>query len=230
MFKSRSPLLPIFLALAAITLVLSSRDPGWSTKLYVLRDGLILAWVASLVNWIFGGGPGQLLGIRPRQPLGLVGIAFAPFLHKDVGHLLANTLPFLVLGWLVLLQEGLQGASDFYTVTAIILLAGGLGTWIFGREAIHIGASGLIFGYIGFLLVGSYVVPTLWTICLAAIVFVLYGPQLWAMLPNPRAITVSWEGHLFGFAAGILAGVRPDVLTSVQTGLQMAIDNLFGLY
>ena len=92
-FKSRSPLLPIFLALAAITLVLSSRDRGWSTKLYVYEYAL-LAWVASLVNWIFGGGPGQLRGIRPRQPLGLVGIAFSPFLHKDVKHLLANTLPF----------------------------------------------------------------------------------------------------------------------------------------
>ncbi len=230
MFKSRSPVLPIYLALAALALVLSSRDPDWSTKLYVLRDSVVLAWVASLANWIFGGGPGRLLGIRPRQPLGLLGIIFAPFLHKDIAHLLANTLPFLVLGWLVLLQEGFRGTSDFYTVTGIVLLAGGLGTWLFGRKAIHIGASGLIFGYIGFLLVGSYVVPALWTICLAIVVSVLYGPQLWAMLPSSQAAAISWEGHLFGFAAGILAGVQPDVLASVQTGLQMVIDNLFGLY
>ncbi|MBE9061580.1 rhomboid family intramembrane serine protease [cf. Phormidesmis sp. LEGE 11477] len=213
-----------------MALVLYSRDPAWSLKLEILRDSLILAWLVSLTNWIFGGSLGQLLGIRPRQLVGLLGIAFAPFLHRDINHLLANTLPFLVLGWLVLLQEGLQGASGFYTVTGIILLAGGLGTWLFGREAIHLGASGLIFGYIGFLLVGSYVVPTLWTVGLAIVVFVLYGAQLWAMLPNSRAIAVSWEGHLFGFVGGLIAGIRPDLLTSIQRHIQMAIDNLFRLY
>lgn len=230
MFKSRSLVLAIYLALVAIALVLYSVDPAWSSKLEILRDSLILAWLASLINWIFAGGPGRLLGIRPRRITGLVGIVFAPLLHRDINHLLANTLPFLVLGWLVLLQEGLQGASDFYTVTGIVLLAGGLGTWLFGREAVHIGASGLVFGYIGFLLVGSYVVPTLWTVCLAVIVFVLYGPQLWSMLPNRQAIAVSWEGHLFGFAGGVLAGVRPDVLVSVQMRIQMVVDNLLELY
>ena len=214
----------------AIALVLYSRDPTWSDKLEILRDSLVLAWLASLINWVFKGGLGRLLGIRPRQPIGLLGIAIAPFLHRDINHLLANTLPFLVLGWLVLLQEGRPDASDFYTVTSIILLAGGLGTWLFGREAIHLGASGLIFGYIGFLLIGSYTVPTLWTVGLAIIVFVLYGSQLWAMLPNSRAIAVSWEGHLFGFVAGLLAGIRPDLLTDVQLRVQVAIDNLFGLY
>lgn len=230
MFNSRSPVLVIYLVLVAAALVLYSRDPAWSTKLEILRDSLVLAWVTSAINWLFAGGPGRLLGIRPRRLWGLVGIVFAPFLHRDIDHLLANTLPFVVLAWLVLLQEGLQGASDFYTVTVVVLLAGGLGTWLFGREAIHIGASGLIFGYIGFLLVGSYVGPTLWTIGLTIVVFVLYGSQLRAMLPNSRAIAVSWEGHLFGFAAGILAGVRPDVLTSVQRQIQLAIENLLGLY
>ncbi|MEM8504763.1 MAG: rhomboid family intramembrane serine protease [Cyanobacteria bacterium P01_D01_bin.1] len=230
MLESRSPVLVIYLALVAIALVLGSRDPAWSIKLEALRDSLILAWLTSAINWMFAGGPGRLLGIRPRRIGGLVGIVFAPFLHRDIGHLLANTLPFLVLGWLVLLQEGLQGANDFYTVTGIVLLAGGLGTWLFGREAIHLGASGLIFGYIGFLLVGSYVLPTLWTVGLAAVVFVLYGAQLWGMLPNSQALTVSWEGHLFGFIGGVLAGVRPDLLTTVQSGLQAAIENLLGLY
>lgn len=230
MFKSRSPVLVIYLALVAVALGLYSRDPSWRNRLEILRDGLVLAWLTSLINWIFGGGPGRLLGIRPRRLWGLVGIVFAPFLHRDIEHLLANTLPFTVLGLLVLLQEGLEGASDFYTVTGIALLAGGLGTWLFGREAIHLGASGLIFGYIGFLLVGSYVVPTLWTIGLAAVVFVLYGPQLWSMLPNRQAIAISWEGHLFGFVGGILAGVRPDLLADVQSGLQIAIENLLGLY
>ena len=230
MFKSRSSALVVYLALVVIALALYSRDPVWSGKLKVLSNSLFLAWLISLLNWAFAGGPGRLLGIRPRQAAGLVGIAFAPFLHRDIHHLLANTLPFLVLGWLVLLQEGLRGASDFYTVTIVILLASGLGTWLFGREAIHLGASGLIFGYIGFLLVGSYVVPTLWTVGLASVVFLLYGSQLRAMLPNSQAIAVSWEGHLFGFVGGILAGMRPELFTSVQLRVLMAIENLFGLY
>lgn len=213
-----------------IALALYARDPAWSVRLEVLRNSLLLAWLLSLLNWVLAGGLGRLLGIRPRQAVGLFGIMFAPLLHRDIQHLLANTLPFLVLGWLVLLQEGLQDTSNFYTVTVIILLSGGLGTWLFGREAIHLGASGLIFGYIGFLLVGSYVVPTLWTVGLASVVFVLYGSQLRAMLPNSQALAVSWEGHLFGFVGGILAGLRPDLLTSVHERVQMAIDNLFGLY
>ncbi|MGB3573483.1 MAG: rhomboid family intramembrane serine protease, partial [Phormidesmis sp.] len=123
------------------------------------------------------------------------------------------------LGWLILVQGELSDAADFYTITVTILLIGGIGTWLFGREAIHLGASGLIFGYIGFLLISGYQGPTLLTVGFAAIVFLLYGNQLWAMLPSSNASKISWEGHLFGFAGGVVAGSYPDLLLRVSEAI-----------
>ncbi|PZO60393.1 MAG: rhomboid family intramembrane serine protease [Phormidesmis priestleyi] len=189
----------------------------------VLRDSIILTWLVSLVNiLILNNGLGRLLGIRPRSLIGLLGIVFSPLLHRDIGHLIANTVPFLVLGWLVLLQSRFENGGDFYVITAIIVLIGGFGTWLLGRDAIHIGASGLIFGYIGFLLAQGYVGPTALTLGLALIVFMLYGSQLWGMIPSASEERISWEGHLFGFVGGIVAGVYPEFLTMLGT----AINNL----
>lgn len=207
--------------LGGVVLVMYNSDPNWRDKVDVLKDSVVLTWTASLMNLLlFGNGLSRLFGIRPRQPIGLLGVPFSPLLHRDFTHLLANTVPFVVLGWLILVQGELPGASDFYAITVTILLIGGLGTWVFGRNAIHLGASGLIFGYIGFLLIRGYVGPTLWTVGFALIVFLMYGNQLWSMIPSSNDATVSWEGHLFGFAGGILAGVRPDILEVVGTAIR----------
>lgn len=193
----------------------------WQTKAQVLRDSVIVAWAVSLANiLLLGGGLGRLLGLRPRRIQGLLGIVFTPLLHRDGAHLIANTVPFLALGWLVLIQEALPNGTGFYAVSVTILLLGGLMTWLLGREAIHIGASGLIFGYIGFLLVSGYAGPTLLTVGIAMAVLVMYGRQLWGMMPTflrkgGAGQRVSWEGHLFGFIGGVVAGVRPDLLGSV---------------
>lgn len=220
MFNSKSQVLWLYVALGIVVLVLYTSDPSWQTKIDVLRDSVILTWMTSLMNLIlFKGGLGRLFGIRPREFIGLLGIPFSPLFHRDFGHLLANTLPFLVLGWLIIVQGELQAAGDFYAITIIILLIGGLGTWIFGREAIHLGASGLIFGYIGFLFIRGYVGPTIWTIGFAFIVFLLYGNQLWSMIPSSNETTISWEGHLFGFAGGVVAGMYPDLLTILSTAI-----------
>ncbi|MGB7085870.1 MAG: rhomboid family intramembrane serine protease [Phormidesmis sp.] len=210
----------LYLVLGGFAIALFLADSAWQARALVLRDSVILAWVASIANILFGNSLGRLLGIRPRQLLGLLGVVFSPLLHRDIGHLLANTLPFLALGWLILLQGKLQGDGDFYTVTVTILLIGGLGTWLFGREAIHLGASGLIFGYIGFLLVEGYLGPTLLTVGFAALVFLLYGSQLWSLFPSSNEKMISWEGHLFGFIGGIVAGTQPDFLSTVGTALQ----------
>lgn len=108
-------------------------------------------------------------------------------------------------------------------MTVTILLIGGLGTWLFGRDAIHVGASGIIFGYIGFLLINGYVGPTLLTVGFALVVFLMYGKQLWAMLPSSSPDTISWEGHLFGFVGGVIAGTRPDLLATIGAALSRAI-------
>ncbi len=224
MFNNKSQVWVLYLILGGILLVLYTSAPSWKATAEVLRDSVILTWLVSLMNiLLFGNGLGRLLGIRPRQLQGLLGIAFSPFLHRDFGHLIANTVPFLVLGWLVLLQEGIGdgtgGNSDFYAITMTILLVGGLGTWIFGRDAVHMGASGLVFGYIGFLLAGAYIGPTVLTLGFALLVFWLYGNQLWGMLPSSSEKAVSWEGHLFGFVGGIVAGMYPDFLARLSDRL-----------
>ncbi|MEM9949692.1 MAG: rhomboid family intramembrane serine protease [Cyanobacteria bacterium P01_D01_bin.36] len=224
MFNSKSQVIFLYLVLGVAVMVLYTKDPSWQGKLEVLRDSVILTWTASLMNLLlFGNGLGRLFGIRPRQAVGLLGIPFSPLFHRDLGHLLANTVPFLVLGWLILVQGELEGAGEFYTITVTILLIGGLGTWLFGREAIHMGASGLIFGYIGFLLISGYEGPTLLTVGFAAIVFLMYGNQLWSMLPSSNESKVSWEGHLFGFAGGVVAGSYPNLLLTITLWLESLV-------
>jgi membrane associated rhomboid family serine protease len=139
------------------------------------------------------------LGILPRQPIGLRGILFAPFLHGSFAHLIANTVPFIVLGWLVMAQS----IADFAIVSIICMVGGGLGTWAFGANGLHIGASGVIFGYLGFLLARAYFDRRLSSGAIALFVGSTYGTVLWGIFPSTPGI--SWEGHLFGFLAGILA-------------------------
>ncbi|MDV3352112.1 rhomboid family intramembrane serine protease [Leptolyngbyaceae cyanobacterium CCMR0082] len=196
------------------TVILSMFVPiDWQTQAKVLRDCIIMAWVVGVVNFAYlGGGLNRLLGIRPRAPLGLLGIIFSPLLHRNAGHLIANTLPFAILGWLVLLQ----GIDNFYAISLAILLVSGLGTWIFGRSAIHLGASGLIFGYLGYLIARGYLEVTLMTIGLAFVVMLLYGDQFWTMLPDSEETTLSWEAHMFGFLGGVLAAYNPIFLEQLN--------------
>ncbi|WP_416309728.1 rhomboid family intramembrane serine protease [Spirulina sp. 06S082] len=150
------------------------------------------------------GGIGQCslgqYGIIPHNPIGLRGILFAPFLHGSWGHLIANTVPFIILGWFVMLQE----TSDFFIVTAIVMVVAGVGTWVFGQPcSFHIGASSLIYGYLGFLLFRGYYERNFTSIALSVLVFFLYGGVVWGILPSQPGI--SWQGHMFGFIGGIIA-------------------------
>ena len=137
-------------------------------------------------------------GIRPRSASGLIGIVCAPFLHDGFGHLLVNTIPFVALGGMVLLG----GIRTFWRVTVFVTLFGGLGVWLFaGKFTNHIGASGLIFGYLGFVLARGYFEESLTWILISLATLVLYGGLLFGVLPIHAG--VSWQGHLFGFLAGI---------------------------
>lgn len=153
------------------------------------------------------------LAIRPRTQIGLLGIVFAPLLHGDVTHLFGNSLGFMVFGWMVLLY----GEPSFWLVSAIVTLSSGLGVWLFGRgrvyalaeqrlypiDLVHLGASGVIFGYFGFLLFISFFDRNPLSLILSLTVGVFY----WNLLPGilPKQIGISWEAHLFGFLGGILA-------------------------
>lgn len=139
-------------------------------------------------------------GIEPRTADGLWGIVFAPVLHDGWGHLLANTVPILVLGFLVLLS----GIGRGLAATAIIWLVGGVGTWLTGGSgSLHIGASILVFGWLTYLLCRGVFTRQTGQIVLGAVVLILYGGLLWGALPGQPG--VSWQGHLFGAIGGVLA-------------------------
>lgn len=157
-------------------------------------------WLVEIVDWLLFAGALDRFGIAPRQIVGLRGIFLAPFLHGSFRHLAANTLPLLALGLLVLLRHRRQ----FLAITLIVGLTSGLGTWLFApAQTIHIGASGLVFGYFAFLLVAAYHERSPAAIGLALLVIVLYGGLVWGALPQGNGI--SWQGHLFGLVGGVLA-------------------------
>jgi membrane associated rhomboid family serine protease len=158
-----------------------------------------LLWVVHFVNALLGGAL-VFFGVHPRSLLGLLGILFAPFLHANFAHLLANTMPLLVLGWFVMLRR----KRDFFIVSALSALVGGLGTWLVGQAAsVHVGASVLVFGFLGHLLSRGIFERRFWPIVGSVVVFLLYGGALFGVLPGQTGI--SWQGHLFGFLGGVLA-------------------------
>lgn len=164
----------------------------------ILGAFVALMWGLEILDTLVGGAL-DWYGIIPRNPIGLRGILFAPFLHGGFPHLIANTIPFLTLGWLVMVKR----TSDFWAVTLIAMLVGGLGTWLFGSRGVHIGASGVIFGYLGFLISRGYFERKFGSILFSLVVLLLYGGLLWGVFPsNPM---ISWQGHLFGFIGGVVA-------------------------
>jgi membrane associated rhomboid family serine protease len=170
-------------------------------ELLLLGAGLALIWGISGLNLLLFRGRLNRFGIRPRSQDGLMGILFAPLLHGNWAHLAANTPPFVVLGWFVLLR----GRIDFAIVTAIATLTSGLGAWLLGApRSVHIGTSGVVFGYLGFLLARGYFEQSLLASGVAIAVALLYGPTLWGVLPL-RTRRVSWQGHLCGFLGGVAA-------------------------
>ena len=184
----------------------------FKTQVKVLAATVAIFWIIVILNelvleqiLVIANGCGlrrglNALGIVPQSFIGLRGILFAPFLHGSFYHVLANTAPFIVLGWLVMLRN----IKDFYFVSAISALVGGLGTWLIGRPcSVHVGASGVIFGYFGYLLFRGYFERSFVAIAISLAIAITYGSLLWGVLPTRSYI--SWEGHLFGFIGGIIA-------------------------
>ncbi len=168
-------------------------------QVQILGGLVLLFWVLEFLDAMVLRGSLDRYGIFPRTAIGLRGIVFAPFLHGSFYHVAANTIPFLVLGWLVMLRE----TGDFFVVSAVSAIASGLGTWLLGSPGVHIGASGVIFGYLGYLLFRGYFERSLTAIALSLLVAFAYGGLIWGVLPGRYGI--SWESHLFGFVGGILA-------------------------
>lgn len=171
-------------------------------KPWAIVIGII--WCINIFNWLIGSRL-NILGIYPRHLFGLIGIIFSPLLHKNVGHLLFNSVPLFILG-LAILAEG--GFINFCWVNAVIMVVGGFGVWLFGRKAMHIGASGVISGYFGYILIMAYTAPSIITIALMLLAIYYFGGILIGLFPQEKK--TSWESHLFGFLSGILCAYLPN--------------------
>jgi len=139
-------------------------------------------------------------GIVPRTIDGLIGVFTAPFLHRGIWHLVSNTIPLLVL--LTLLNHFYPKKTIY--VVSITVLVGGLLVWIFARKATHIGASGLVYGLVAFLIANGFLERKLIPILISIAVAFVYGGLIWGIFPSKRSY-ISWEGHLFGAIAGVLS-------------------------
>jgi membrane associated rhomboid family serine protease len=173
-------------------------DSVWS-RIGTLALVIGALWAVSAFNLFALDGRLLAYGIAPRTEVGLRGIVIAPLVHGGVEHLIANTLGVLVFGGLVMLRS----RSHFWMVTIVGALASGLGTWLFGRPAMHVGASGVVFAYFGYLLFTGLFERRFASLLLSVGVFLVWGPTIHGILPVAQP--VSWEGHLFGFIGGMLA-------------------------
>ena len=184
---------------------MTERDADEPVTSAPVRAGMLvggfvaLLYVIELVDTVVSGRLDSH-GVRPRSDEGLLGIAFAPLLHGGWAHLVANTIPLLVLGFLL----ALSGVRTWVSVTAIVWLVSGIGVWLVGGpNSVHIGASGLVFGWLVHLMVRGIFARHLGQIALGLVVFVVYGSVLWGVIPGRPGI--SWQGHLFGAIGGALA-------------------------
>ncbi len=165
----------------------------------MLSVGAMLLLIA--VEFVNAGLNHQLniFGILPRNPNSLLGIFISPFLHSDNVHLASNALPLCIF-MLLVMQHGI---ARFWLATILIVTLGGGLVWLLARPAIHIGASGLLFGYFSFLIVAGIQSRDLKLIAIAIAVGFGYGGIIFGVVPTDGS--VSWEAHLFGLFAGILA-------------------------
>lgn len=178
-----------------------AQRPAWQVAGVVMIAFVALLYAIEVID-VVASNRLDGWGIRPRSGEGLLGIFAAPLLHGGWDHLIANTVPALVLGFLALATGLARGLA----ATAIIWLVGGLAVWLVaGGNSVHIGASGLVFGWITYLVVQGFVDRKPWEIVIGLVVLVVYGSVLWGVLPGQPG--VSWQGHLFGAVAGVLAAV-----------------------
>lgn len=184
-----------FLSLIQVNMTKSSSSVTYIIYFILALYAVLLLDYVTIIDF-------KLWGLEPRTLVGLRGVAFAPMLHANAAHLVSNTVPLIVLMGVVFI---------FYPKVAFrallyIWLLGGLLLWLFGRDLIHIGASGLIYGLASFLVTKGFVKGSIQALFIAILVAVAYGGLVWGLLPMQSYI--SWEGHLFGAFAGVVAGVK----------------------
>lgn len=153
-------------------------------------------WVIHVINFVLKYQLNSL-GLFPRKIRGIPGIIFSPFLHGSFTHLFLNSIPLFVLLDFILMG----GIHSAILVSVWIVLISGILLWLFGRKGNHIGASGLIMGYLAYLLINAIEHPSIKTVVLGIICLYYFGGLVFSIFPKEER--TSWEGHLFGFIAGI---------------------------
>src|SRR3954451_3272221 len=185
----------------------------------VVVAGLVaVMWVVEVIDQVFSGADLDQYGIRPHDaPDGLIGIATAPFLHAGFGHLIGNTVPFLVLGAMI----ALSGLARVVSATLIVALVGGLGVWLFAPTGTdHIGASGIVFGYAAYLIARGIFSRNMLHLGVGIVVVAIYGSTLlFGLAPRDG---ISWQGHLFGAVGGVVAAWVLDARRSKRAAADAA--------
>jgi membrane associated rhomboid family serine protease len=166
----------------------------------MLLPALVIAflWCINIVNWMNHKFL-RALGVYPRHWVGIPGIFFSAFIHADADHLFFNSVPLFILMAFLL---ALVGQNHFIQISVEIIIVSGILTWLVGRKAIHVGASGVIMGYWAFILAYTWHHPSLSAVIMSAIMLYYLAGLALSLLPTSER--VSWEGHCCGAAAGII--------------------------
>ncbi len=167
-----------------------------------------ILYLIHFINFILGYRL-NVFGIYPRHPFGLIGIFTSPFLHGNFNHLFFNSIPLFILLSFILLT----GLTSSISITLTIMVVGGLGTWLFGRKALHIGASGMIMGYWSYLLLNAYQQPTALSLALGLVCVYYLGGLLLNLFPLEARS--SFEAHVFGFLGGVAAHYTTPYLNTI---------------
>jgi membrane associated rhomboid family serine protease len=168
------------------------------TPFGLLVIAVLLIWVIEIVDTVALADRLQRNGIQPRHRGGLDGILWTPFLHSDYAHVASNSVPLLALGGLI----AVRGMQYWARITIVVVVVGGGLTWALAGEGNHIGASGVVFGYLGAILGAAVFERQVKALAPALLAMGFYSGMLAGLVPQD---TISWEGHLFGLLAGIAA-------------------------
>lgn len=166
---------------------------------------VVAIWAVHIVNVVVYGGLLSNFGIHPLDPSALWGIFTAPLLHASWDHLISNTVPGAIFAFFI----GMSGSRVFWQVTAFVVIIGGLGTWLIGGVGTnHIGASGMVYGWLVYLLVRGIFNKSFWQIIIGFLLGVAYSGLIWGVLPGTPG--VSWQAHLCGSIGGFIAAVNVE--------------------
>jgi len=182
----------------------SFQENFWQSAKFVAIFIAIL-WIVEILDVFILGQALNQFGILPLHWSGLPGVVLWPFLHDGFIHLSSNTFPLLIMGTFIAARNGI---GEYVKISVFITIASGLAVWLLagmlGGDGFHIGASGLAFGYLGFLLLRGIVTKHPLDIMIAVFILFFYGSLIFGVLPIAPAY-ISWQGHLFGLLTGIAA-------------------------